>query len=680
MTPLRSRPWVGRLACFLAIAAAHPARVARAQGAPTDPPDAGEPDPYAEDENQVVITGTRSKEAAGKSVVRVDIVTREEAKRRGATNVGEALAGEVGMQVNPAAYGSIGQPSAAQIGGFDRERVLVLQDGERVVGDVGGAIDLAQLSLGGVSRIEIVQGPSSALYGTSAIGGVINVISGPPEQEGWSGRFQIEGRHRWGGIASGEVAYRSEDDWVALEGSFYGSTGVSLVPPDLALPDTYRADAGLRAGTKLGKSSELTAKLHYGREAALGLDAQDVPGLGTFLIDLPDVTDRFSAHVRDKLTLGNGHELVLTLGKQWFWNHTGNDRQDSELDDERQRFHTMHSAEAIGSFFQGEVVSFLVGARGEVESFHQDLERATFANGEIVRTSLREVEPTTLGNGAAYTQVKFDPIEYISATVGARIEASPRYGAAAAPRVAIAVLPTDGLVFRASGGRGYRVPTAKEIGFVFDHSTFGYRVIGNPDLDPETSWGFQVDGEWKAAKALTLRASGYGNWVDQLIDLRPAEESTGPSGVDDYTYVNVGQAFTGGAQASIRVKAHEHVRAEAGYAYIFTRDQETQRPLPGRPPHTLMASIFAETPIGLSFYGRARVVTDAYLDDDSRTPSFGTLDLRVAQKVWPGAQAYAGVLNVLGVQKDPLREFDQRPIEGRTLYLGLAAELPPPTE
>ncbi len=625
----------------------------------------------------MVVTGSRGEEASSRSVVKVDVVTRDEARKRGATNVGEALAGEVGLSVNASAYGAIGQPAAAQIGGFDRERILVLQDGERVVGDVGGAVDLAQLSLGGVTRIEVVQGPASALYGTSAIGGVINVITGPPELEGWSGRFQLEGRYRWGGYASAEAAYRAGDSWVATTGSFYGSLGVSLVEPDLALPDTYRVDVGLRAGTKLGRASELTAKLHYGREAGLGLNSQEVPGLGTFLIDLPDATDRFSINVRDELTLGEGHTLTLSLAKQWYWNHTGNDRRESPLDDLRRRFHTMHSAEATGTFFQGKVASFLVGARGEIESFHQSLERTILSDGELVETELAEVAPTQLGNGAAYTQLRVDPSSWFSGTLGGRIEASPRYGVAAAPRLAAVFLPIDGLALRLSGGRGYRVPTAKEVGFVFDHSTFGYRVIGNPDLVPETSWGLQGDAEWRPAKGLLFRVSGFANWVDQLIDLRPADTSSGIAGVDDYTYVNVGKAVTTGAQASAVVKAGEHVRAEAGYSYLFTRDEETQRPLIGRAPHTLLTAVTATTPIGLSFYARLRTVTDAYLDDETRTPPFGTLDLRVAQVMWTDAQAYVGVLNLLGAQKSPDRASDPRPIEGRTFYLGIAAELPP---
>src|SRR5690606_33425528 len=100
--------------------------------------------PPAEDPLQVVVTGTRTAEDIQRSVLRVDLVTRKEARRRGATNVGEAVGAELGVEVNQSAYGSLGRPSAAQIGGLDRERVLIMQDGERVVGDVGGAVDLSQ--------------------------------------------------------------------------------------------------------------------------------------------------------------------------------------------------------------------------------------------------------------------------------------------------------------------------------------------------------------------------------------------------------------------------------------------------------------------------------------------------------------------------------------------------------
>ncbi|NUO52401.1 MAG: TonB-dependent receptor [Polyangiaceae bacterium] len=256
--------------------------------------------PAAEEDLQVVITDARRPEKDNQSVTRVGVVPRIEAKRRGAQNVGEAVSGELGSEVNPSAYGSLGRPGAAQIGGLDRDRVLVLEDGERVVGDFGGAVDLSKLSLSGVSRIEIVGGPMSALYGTSAIGGVINVISAAPEVEGFSGRLQLEGRHRWGGQALGELAYREGPGWVAAESSFYGSTGVVLAPPDTTIPDLYRVDAGLRAGFELGHGHELGARIKYAHEGARGVDGQEVPGLGTFLVDLPDSTDRFSVRLRDR--------------------------------------------------------------------------------------------------------------------------------------------------------------------------------------------------------------------------------------------------------------------------------------------------------------------------------------------------------------------------------------------
>jgi outer membrane receptor for ferrienterochelin and colicins len=189
--------------------------------------DAGQTADAADEEaNEVVVTGTRTAEDPSRSAVRVDVITRKTAEERGATNVAEALASELTTDVSASGYGSLGGPAGAKIAGLDGERVLVLIDGERLGGNVGGVLDLAELSLAGVDRIEIVEGPVSALYGTSGLGGVINVITGPPEQEGPSGRARVEGRYRWGGLAQGALAYREGIAWFALDASILHQDGI----------------------------------------------------------------------------------------------------------------------------------------------------------------------------------------------------------------------------------------------------------------------------------------------------------------------------------------------------------------------------------------------------------------------------------------------------------------------
>lgn len=120
--------------------------------------------PRGKDPDTVVVTGTRTPALSQRAAVKTDVVTREEAERRGATNVADALSSQPGLVVNPGSYGFLGGVSAVQIQGFDRDRVLILEDGERVIGDVGGAIDLSSIPTGDIERLEIVAGPTSALY------------------------------------------------------------------------------------------------------------------------------------------------------------------------------------------------------------------------------------------------------------------------------------------------------------------------------------------------------------------------------------------------------------------------------------------------------------------------------------------------------------------------------------
>lgn len=683
-----TRPRNTRRAVALALLAASSAAVARpalAQGdapaspAPVEPTQTSSaPAPSPEPEPiEVVVTGSRTPESSQRSTVRTRVVTREEAERRGATNVGEALQGELGVQVNPSSYGALGSPSAIQIQGFDRDRVLVLEDGERVIGDTGGAIDLSSLPLTDVTRIELVTGPTSSLYGTSAIGGVVNVITSPPWREGASGRVRLEGQSYWGGLVQGSGAYRGGDHWVGAEASGQARQGVALdeTRDVLTSPSRSQRLLGLRGGTRLG-DVELFARARWIHDTEEGREEQDVPVLGTYVIDLPAEVDRVTLHVGETLHLGGGSSLRFIAGRQWAYRTSERDRRDSPVDEIRSREGVMQSLESVAVIADGDARTWVFGARAEVESLEQDLSRTEALPTGLESADIVEVPVTKLGSGALYGQLSYAITDWLTVMPGVRGELHLRYGGVVAPRLATAIRPVDELTLRLSAGRGFRAPSAKEIGFSFDHSYLGYRVAGNPDLVPESSWGINGDVTVKPSDRVTLRAGAFVNWIDDLIDIDITPvDSTG--GVDTFAYRNIGKARTSGAELQAQLQAASWLRTETGYAYLWTRDDTNERPLEGRPPHTVHAAVLAELPAALELVLRYRVVTDAFLDEDLRAPGFSTFDARLARLLWPAAQVYVGAKNLFDIRKDSTRLGDQRPVDGRVVYLGVTAELPP---
>jgi len=640
--------------------------------ADTEPEPAQAPEPV-----EVVVTGTRTPESSQRATVRTQVVTREEAERRGATNVGEALEGQLGVTVNPSAYGALGRVSAIQIQGFDRERVLVLEDGERVIGDTGGAIDLSAMPLSEVARIELVTGPTSSLYGTSAIGGVVNVISAPPEVSGPSVRARLEARSAPGYLAALNTAYRRERAWIGLDASLDGEEGVALDPglPDLWLPHRTQRLLGLRAGAPLGDRAEVRVRARWLHDDQEGLETQQIPGLGAYLIDLPEETDRVSIHLAESVDLGGGSNLRIGAGRQWAHRLSRRDRRDSPVDEERERSGTLQSFELTGTVADGPR-TWVVGARAEVELLEQGLARAEARPSGVETSAIDEVPETKLGSGAAYAQLAWKLGEALTFLPGVRGEMHLRYGGVIAPRLALAYRPSENIGLRLSGGRGFRAPSAKEIGFSFDHSYLGYRVAGNPDLRPETSWGVNGDVTWTPEDRFTFRVGAFANWIEDLIDVDELTPIDSSGGVDTYAYRNIGRARTTGVDVSLTARATSWLRAELGYAYLWTRDDTAERPLEGRPPHTVQAALRAELPFALELVLRYRAVTDAFLDEGLRSPPFDTLDARLSRPLWPSSQVYVGVKNAFDVQKDAARLGDHRPIEGRTIYLGVVAELP----
>ncbi len=630
----------------------------------------------SKDVDTVVVTGTRTPTLSQRAAVKTDVVTREEAERRGATNVADALASQPGLVVNPGSYGFLGGVSAVQIQGFDRDRVLILEDGERVIGDVGGAIDLSSIPTGDIDRLEIVTGPTSALYGSAAIGGVVNVLTAAAAQEGAAAAADAGREGRSSGCRSGGIMPRiGARRGAALDLNLTRMDGIEKSPgPDLRVPETSRRMVGIRAGTSLTPHMDVRIRARQFRDRTDGLETQTAPGLGRFIIDTPSQTDRYTLHLIHVTRIGSqGSNVRITLGRQWFDNFTARDRRQSPIDERHDRTQRMQSFEAVGTVADG-ARTWVLGARAEAEHFEQDLTRTASTTDGPVTTTAPEVVPLSYGIGALYGQLawKFGRLTVLP---GGRFESHTRYGSSVAPRFALAWRATDTFTVRASAGRGFRAPSAKELGFAFDHSAFGYRVFGNDALKPETSWGANADATFSPDKRMTFRGSAYANWVDDLIDL-DLGNGKNDGGVIGYTYANFGRARTAGGQVDAAFKPASFVRAESSYAYTWTRDDVNDRPLPGRPPHAVTLSLRIEPGWKMELYARARIVTDAFLSEDSRAPGYENYDMRLARTLWPHSQVYVGALNVTDVKQDPGRIGDTRSPLGRIVYVGLKADFP----
>lgn len=135
------------------------------------------PDEAPEEASEVVVvTGTRTERALSDSVVTTDVVTQEQVLESGASDASEVLESIPGVVVTRSFRGA-----GVQMQGLDSQYVLILINGQRMIGRRDGVLDLSRIPAERIERIEIVKGAASALYGSDAIAGVINIITREPE-------------------------------------------------------------------------------------------------------------------------------------------------------------------------------------------------------------------------------------------------------------------------------------------------------------------------------------------------------------------------------------------------------------------------------------------------------------------------------------------------------------------
>jgi vitamin B12 transporter len=608
----------------------------------------------------VVVTATRLPTPISRVAGAVTVLGAEDLARRQARTVAEALATVPGLRV--VRSGPAGQQTSVFIRGASSSHTLVLIDGIRAndPSSPTGAFDFSGLTLENVERIEIVRGPLSTLYGSDAVGGVVQIMS----RRG-SRTPRASARLEVGSRDTVDLALGASGPGGALEAGLYRTAGESVTPERLRAGAPGERD-GHRAGSAAGRArvqvSEALDLSLLGRYLDTRTDLDPGPG------EDPDARiDQRQAYLRGEAhaSLAAGRwDSTLALD---YSRHDRDNRNDPQGPfDTRER--SSYRGERTALRWQNDVTlprGHLLSAGAEVEREQAD-SRSALDLGGLPVAARTDAAATTR---ALFLQDAFDLGETLLGSAGVRLDHHQDFGSALTWRVAVAhTLASSATRLTASVGTGFKAPSLDQL-YGVTVSAFGL-FRGNPDLEPERSLGWELGLEQSlAGGAATLGAMGFASRIEDLIALAFL-----PSG--DSTLENREEAEISGVEAFARLAPAGGWQVRVDYTYTDARDGEGLRLL-RRPRHQAGLTADWDATRATTVSLRA-IYVDDWEDVDRvtfervRPAGYGTIDLAVRHALGPRLSLLGRIENLLDDAYEPASGFAG---PRRAVFVGLEAAL-----
>jgi vitamin B12 transporter len=588
----------------------------------------------------VVVTATRTAETADETLASVSVVTREDIERAQVRSVPDALRGLPGVTFSNS--GGPGKLTSVSLRGTNTSHVLVLVDGVRIGSATAGITSLETLPIEQIERIEVVRGPRSSLYGSEAIGGVIQlftrkgggrlrprVSAGAGTYETVNGSLGLSGGGDNGWLDA-TVSFERTEGFDACRGEpLIG--GCFTVEPDR---DGYRNVAGsLRGGYRFDRGE---LGFHWLRsESELEFD-------GSFQNQSRGVQQVLGASAR--LRPVESWDLKLGAGRSW-------DDLDAFLDgDFATRFDTVRdSASWQNDVYLGESHLATLGV--------------DYLRDRVDGTDDFTVDSRDNWGYFGQYQGDFGPQRV---TASLRYDDNEQFGGQTTGDAAWGYALTDALRLRVAYGTAFKAPTFNDLYLPYTDLGFGFGYSGNPDLDPETSRSIEV-GLSGRHQGLRWAVDLYQTDLEDLI-------SVDASGMIS-TPINVDEARIRGMEAV----AGARVLGWDLDAALTLLDPQNRSPganqgnlLVRRPEQTLRLDLdrgFGRYRLGASLLGAGRSYDD--LANRVRLGGYAVVDLRAEYRFSDRLRIQGRLENLFDERYETVAYFNQ---PRRAFYLTLRYE------
>ena len=647
----------------------------------------------------VMVTSTLAEMELKEVPLSVSVVTSEEISRSAGTTVAEVLRDVPGVEIYD---GGIGGMSRVSIRG-ESDRTLLMINGQRISEQKSMSGAPLLLSKADVDRIEVIKGPGSTLYGSEAIGGVVNIITKKAVKDG----FHVSvGSSYHSGLngASADVSVSGKEGAF----SYYGS----VMREDYGARDTpqgkvARTDSDATAYTAGADydDGDVSAGVRFESfDSALSVYTDSE----YMYMDLPEWSRRKVSGYVEKRDLSD-HLAKIRLDAYF-----QNSKKDFINDINWARMmgmppmfswteykKTFNDQDSYGATLQADLLFgnhyLIAGADVMYDSLQSDDYSRTFRAmmGPPTTTVLHSTPDADKTSVALFAQDEWSFAEDWTLTAGYRANYTETFidadSTAGSPSdsmndshgtfsVALVNTSFEDWAFRAGVSQGYRTPTLGEL--YTSSGMAGSYISGNPDLDPETSISYEVGVRW-FTDSVTLDFAAFYTEAEDYIDYR--DDVTAPTG---QRWFNMDQATTFGGEALLKYDfiagAERELAPYVSGTYLrrkYEDDTGSSTYKTGYPTLKGRAGLRGSQPFGGNLFGWADVYCAAVSEaegDTSTEPGWGTFNMALGLDVGGGDHEYydrlsfeVGVLNILDKEYTQARDSIMAP--GRSVFLSVRA-------
>lgn len=588
----------------------------------------------------VVVTAAKTQETIKAAPQAVEVITAEDMKKLGADNLVTGL--QLADNLNLSAGTQSGTGNQVMLRGMDSRYTLILVDGRRMTGEdtaqSANIYTLSRINLSNVERIEIVRGAASALYGSDAMGGVINIIT------------------KKGGESSGSVGIstgnREITNWYSYTSGKQGRWNVSADARFTKVREINVASSSSTASNPIYNQPSL-----YGNKQFYNVSATydfENANKNELRFDTSYWTSKMQTSSNNKSSTArynqDGYDLSMTYSGK-------TEKNEYQIRTYYDRLNREYRPASSSLNEDGKYYNFVVEAHDSM--YVNDAHTLTFGTeyrkNAYAGTRLEDQAKHEVDSVAAFVEDTWQVNDKWILQPAVRYEYNEQFGSNVSPKLGTTYNFSKNFRFKANYGLGYRAPSISDLYMNFSHTvgTFSYRILGNEDLKPEKSKNFDISLEGERGK-MFAKVSYYDNRIKNLIDSTMVGYI---SGFLTYKYVNVDQARIKGVETTWGYNFNDRLTFKLSHNYIHATDESDGSRLANRPKSISTAQLSYDNK---KVNGYNITLWDSFTEDyyfNNKYYSFNTLNVSATKRINQNFSVFAAVENILNKEINDLYLF-----------------------